>query len=122
MSTQFRAYMASWGRWETARPTEMQALHLIMWGWYPALSGASVDDTGSISTKAKNRVTTPIDWNPDPEPHPDAVGQKCIDCGKRKPLTADFWDKDTTCKHGYKTQCKPCRRRYQNRRNAKLAG
>lgn len=101
-----------WGRWESKRPTEMQALHDLLHGWVPTLNGASVDDMRQLPPHAP----TPLNWNPTTKPHPQAIGRKCSSCAKRKPLTHDFWDRDKRCQHGYKTICKACRRRYQRKR------
>ena len=99
------------------RPTEYWAMFHWRHGWF---------DENRIAYTGNHDhdqyAAAPIDFEYEVKPtHPDAVGQVCIECRQRKPLSADFFYRDRSYANGFKAQCVTCYKRARRERYARQA-
>ncbi len=96
------------------RSSAESAMHYVLTcGYIPGAISAS--DVGFMPRYAPRRGQVVINPNFQYEirPHNQAVGQVCNNCGKQKPLTTEYWQRDAKQKDGFKTICKRCRNHQQ---------
>lgn len=90
------------------RDTERAAAFLWGNGYMPG--NIFVQDRLWLMPKQKRFIKVDWNWVGAEQPiHHKAHGRVCIECRTQKPLTADFWHRDSKGKDGYKTICKSCR-------------
>lgn len=93
------------GYFSAKRPTELAALKLWQCGFvnlrhyfgrYGFLIHHIPPRTRNPELEAEQRT------------HRRAYGQKCNDCGRRRPLNEHYWRVDCKQRRGFKTICKIC--------------
>lgn len=109
-----------WALHTDNRPTEWQAVFLMLAGWIPvAPIGESLDrvmyfaprrHNGQADTDQRSVLTD--SWLGQTTAEQERLVKVCNNCGEEYLLTEEFWHEDPNSPDGYHSLCRGCRNRH----------